>query len=75
MNTTATEENEMTTKTRRIDTAATREFWSRIARQDRLADLRGNGKCATTYTSRDGGSELVCTESSGHTDSHYSGGR
>ena len=68
-NTEATKGTEMT------DSKATKNFWNTIRREDRIADLKGNGKCATVYTSRDGGSELVCTEAKGHPDSHYSDGR
>jgi hypothetical protein len=52
-----------------------KDFWANIKREDRIADIKGSGGCATVYTSRDGGSELVCTENAGHADSHYSDGR
>lgn len=31
-------------------------------------------KCQKVYTTRDGGSTLICTEAKGHKDAHYSDG-
>ena len=67
-------ETEMTTRTR-TDSQATKDFWANIRREDRVANAKGQGLCGTIYTSRDGGSELVCTEKAGHSDSHYADGR
>ena len=57
--------------TKRTDSKATKDFWTKINLEDRIADAKGEGRCAKVYTSRDGGSQLVCTEEVGHIDGHY----